>query len=374
MIDNIRLWYLWLSSIPGIGVVKTKRLMDAFGNGERIYRADLNVLMKTGGISENDAGRIKACSNKEFFKENVIEVLRKCDDIGASYICCRDERFPKKLKEIYDTPSGLFFRGSLPDMKRPCVAIVGARDCSSYGKAAADYFARELSQKGIQIISGMARGIDSIAHEAALDACGDTFAVMGCGIDICYPASGIELYENIISRGGVISEYPVGVKASAVNFPMRNRIISGICDAVIVVEARVKSGSLITADLALEQGREVMAVPGRITDKLSFGCNELIKNGAVPVTDISDVERILGITCTDVDKEKEVLNGGEDKIKFRLASYEKIVYDKLCLKPMHVEEIAAEAGMRYQDAKSILMKLMIYGVVAQVARDYYIRC
>ena len=189
--------------------------------------------------------------------------------------------YPDRLRTIPDAPAGLYVKGSLPGAGKS-LAIVGARDCSEYGKYVAGAFAEEAARAGIQIISGMARGIDSIAQKAALKAGGKSFAVLGCGVDICYLASQKSLYEDLCSAGGVLSSYPPGSPPLARQFPPRNRIISGLADAVLVVEARQKSGTLITVDMALEQGRDVYVVPGRITDRLSDGCNRLLAQGAVP--------------------------------------------------------------------------------------------
>ena len=184
-----------------------------------------------------------------------------------------EKEYPRRLKEIPKPPEKLYILGSLPVERIPSVAVIGARDCSEYGRYVAARLGSVLGRKGIQVISGMARGIDGIAQEAAVDAGGYSYAVLGSGVDVCYPASNKSLYEKLKVTGGILSEYPPGTSAIARNFPARNRIVSGLADAIIVVEAREKSGTLITVDMALEQGREVYAVPGRITDSLSVGCN-----------------------------------------------------------------------------------------------------
>lgn len=189
--------------------------------------------------------------------------------------------YPDRLRTIPDAPAGLYVKGSLPQAGKS-LAIVGARDCSEYGRYVAGAFAEEAARAGIQIISGMARGIDSEAQKAALNAGGKSFAVLGCGVDICYPPSQRDLYETLCSRCGVLSPYAPGSPPLARQFPPRNRIISGLADAILVVEARQKSGTLITVDMALEQGKEVYVVPGRITDRLSDSCNRLLAQGAAP--------------------------------------------------------------------------------------------
>lgn len=199
-----------------------------------------------------------------------------------------DACFPERLRGIQGGPKSLYYLGELPSEYYPAVAIIGARDCSEYGKYIAMEMGKILGKNEIQVISGMARGVDGIAQKAALEAGGASFAVLGSGVDVCYPAGNRDLYERLKTQGGILSEYEPGTRALARNFPPRNRIVSGLADAVVVVEARLKSGTLITVDMALEQGREVYAVPGRVTDRLSDGCNKLIKLGACPVLDYEE--------------------------------------------------------------------------------------
>lgn len=203
-------------------------------------------------------------------------------------ILLTDREYPHRLLEIPQAPKQLYVRGRLPEEGVPSVAIIGARDCSYYGQEVAKRLGKLFGENGIQVISGMARGIDGIGQQAALQAGGSSFAVLGCGADICYPRQNQDLYDRLCKQGGVISEYEWGTPPRAGNFPPRNRIVSGLADAVIVVEARKKSGTLITVDMALEQGKEVYAVPGRMVDDLSSGCNYLIKNGAGILLDMEE--------------------------------------------------------------------------------------
>ncbi len=203
-------------------------------------------------------------------------------------ILLADREYPRRLLEIPQAPKQLYVRGKLPEEGVPSVAVIGARDCSYYGQEVAKRLGRLFGENGIQVISGMARGIDGIGQQAALQAGGSSFAVLGCGADICYPRQNQDLYDRLCKQGGVISEYEWGTPPRAGYFPPRNRIVSGLADAVIVVEARKKSGTLITVDMALEQGKEVYAVPGRLVDDLSSGCNYLIKNGAGILLDMEE--------------------------------------------------------------------------------------
>ena len=197
-----------------------------------------------------------------------------------SFVTSFDSMYPERLKGIPDAPAGLYVMGKLPKESDIAVAVIGARDCSDYGRYVAERLGAFLGERGVTVVSGMARGIDGISQWAALEAGGSSIGVLGCGVDICYPATNRKLYDRLLEKGAVLSEYPPGTPPRPMNFPARNRIVSGLADGVVVVEARDKSGTLITVDMALEQGREVFVVPGRNTDGLSIGCNKLIKQGA----------------------------------------------------------------------------------------------
>ena len=240
------------------------------------------------------------------------------------YIANSDQEFPEKLKELHDCPKGIYVRGKLPDPGKKSVAIVGARMCSAYGRATASYFARVLAANDVQIISGLALGIDGAAHEGALMAGGATFAVMAGAVDTCYPRAHIELYEQMRRTGGIISEEPCGCPPLPKLFPKRNRLISALSDMVLVVEAKKKSGSLITADFAAEQGRDIFAVPGRLEDSLSEGCNELIFQGAGTAISPERMLEIMGKNCEKSDNSKLFMQNV-------LARQENMVYSCLSL-------------------------------------------
>ncbi len=285
---------------------------------------------------------------------------------AVRYISKKQEEYPEKLRNIIDQPEGLYLLGGLPDPRQKAVAIVGARACSYYGRSAAEYFARELAKAGVLIISGMAQGIDTAAHIGALEGGGATYAVLGCGVDVCYPKSNEGLYRNILQKGGIISEYAVGEPPIAFHFPLRNRIISGLSDAVLVVEARKKSGSLITADLALEQGKDVYAVPGGIFDPLSEGCNQLINQGAGIALHPEDLLRDLGIFTKKSKKREENSNN-------MLATKEKMVYSHLCLHPKSVEELRREVELTTQDLLSVLLELEMSGYAREIAKNHFVK-
>lgn len=263
-------------------------------------------------------------------------------------------------------PEKLWYIGRLPDETKPSVAIIGSRRSSIWGNETARYFANELARAGVQIISGLAWGIDGMAHEGALEAGGDTFAVEGCGVDRCYPAGHGALYDKICENGGVLSEQAPGKPPLACYFPARNRIISGLSDLVLVVEARERSGSLITADFALEQGKDVWAVPGRITDELSQGCLNLIKQGA----GVADKpETILEALGTYRKQKKD--SAKEPKIL--LAKEEDIVYSWIRLQPASLEELVQRTGFPASRVLAVLTGLELRGLIREIQKNHYIR-
>ena len=277
-----------------------------------------------------------------------------------------EKEYPERLAVHSGMPKKLWYLGRLPDPDRPSVAIVGARRSSAYGNAMARLFAEHLAAAGVQIISGMAWGIDSCAHEGALKAGGDTFAVLGCGVDVCYPPGKTELYECLKEKGGILSEQPPGRPPLAGFFPARNRIISALSDLVLVIEARERSGSLITADFALEQGKDVWAVPGRLGDELSRGCLNLLKQGAGLADRPETILEALGIS-----KEKTVLPKKDTKIL--LAKDEDIVYSWIRLQPAGLEELISKTGFPASRVLSVLTGLELKGLIREIRKNHYVR-
>lgn len=275
--------------------------------------------------------------------------------------------YPEKLKNYEDMPEMLYVKGRLPSSGRPSAAIVGARMCSPYGRIQAFHYAKELSQAGVQIISGLAWGIDSEGHRGALEGGTPTFAVLGNGADICYPRSSRGLYQRIIrEQGGVFSEYPPGTQARKYFFPARNRIISALSDLVLVVEAREKSGSLITAQWALDQGKAVFALPGPVNEELSRGCHRLIYDGAGIALSPEILMRELGLNCKNKIKSKE-------KDELGLASNLKLVYSCLDLRPKSGDFISQETGLPPEKTAAALVELEVLGLVREIGRHYYVK-
>jgi len=284
---------------------------------------------------------------------------------ASRYIDKENAGFPTLLKHIHNPPKGLYIRGEIPGDDSPRVAIIGSRACSEYGISAAAMLSRGLAESGVVIVSGMARGIDAAAHRAAIEAGGKTIAVLGCGVDICYPPEHDKLMEQITQNGCVISEYELGTKPQRYYFPARNRIISGLCHAVIVVEATEKSGTSVTANHALDQGREVFAVPGSVFSKVSRGTNNMLKQGAIPATCAEDVLHELKLASWH-----NTIHEKNSDEKINLAPNEKLVYDCLGLDKnfagVHIDEIINKSNLPAQEVQYILMKLEIAGHVKRL--------
>lgn len=279
-----------------------------------------------------------------------------------------DKNYPERLKPYKDKPNKLYIIGEMPREDIPTVAIIGARACSNYGRQMAKSIGRELASKGIQVISGMARGIDTYSQLGALEGGGKTFAILGCGVDVCYPVENIELYENIKKCGGIISEYPPGDKPLNWHFPRRNRIISGLADAIIVIEAKEKSGSLITVEWALEQGKDVWALPGRVGESLSIGCNRLIKAGAGIITDVKNiVEEIFPNFKYVVFRDEGA--GCDDKKPLEKDFL--LLYSELSLQPKSIYTLIEETGLGIEQVMNGLMQLQLMGLVEQPVCNYY---
>lgn len=277
-------WY-WLCNIPEMWQAKISKLMKTFRTPRALYDASPEVIKKLTGVADEEIIRITESRQKHSESEELAALSRR----GIRFICPADAEYPERLRHLYDKPYGLYVRGELPDDRLPTAAIVGARSCTSYGRQMTERLAKSLAGHGIQTVSGLARGIDSHCHIGTIAGGGKTFGVLGCGIDVCYPPENRELFEDCAAHGGIISEYPPGTQPLGWQFPHRNRLISGLADKVIVMEAKEKSGALITVDFALEQGKDVFALPGRVTDPCSRGCNRLIRQGAMLLTDTDDI-------------------------------------------------------------------------------------
>ena len=294
------------------------------------------------------------------------EEYQKLEQNQVQFVTMLDEEYPKRLRNITSPPYTLFIKGNLPREDRRAVAIVGARECTPYGQAMAKEFAKTLARKGVQIISGMARGVDSAGQSGALEVGGDSYGVLGCGVDVCYPREKFELYMKLQKQGGILSEFPLGTNPLPQYFPARNRIISGLADTILVMEAKEKSGSLITADTALEQGKDVYALPGPINSRLSMGCNRLIRQGAGILLSPEELLDELGI-CQVNKKENE------EQIKLLLETTEKLVYSCLDLQPRNLEYLFHATKIPTSELLDALMSLQLKGVVSEISKNYYVK-
>ena len=277
--------YIALNMMAQVGPVGVRTLISALGTARSIFEADPDALRRVPGVGRK---RMDALIEQRGVIDWAGESAR-AEELGAAIVTQIDAAYPGRLLNIYDPPLALYVRGDLLTRDEHAIAVVGTRRASHYGRESAGKLAYQLAQAGYTIVSGLAEGIDTAAHEAALSAKGRTIAVIGSGLDCLYPASNKKLADAIAGSGAVVSEFPLGKRPDRTTFPMRNRVVSGLSQGVLVVEAGLKSGALITADLALEQGRTVMAVPGRIDSYTSQGSHRLLRDGARLVTDVDDV-------------------------------------------------------------------------------------
>lgn len=375
---NINQEKIYLYSLINTGLfanASLRKLRKLFGNFENIYKAskdDLSLHISEGSLT-------KYLNFRE--SHDIYSDFEKLSLKNISLIMNEENSFPPRLREIPDAPVALLVNGRLPNPNIPSVAIIGARGCSNYGSFMAAEYASTIASTGIQIISGMASGIDGIAGSAALNAGGHSFAVLGCGPDVCYPQSNQQLFDRLKEKGGIISEYALGSSGVKWHFPVRNRIISGLCDALLVIEAKEKSGTIITVDAALEQGKEVYALPGRTCDALSAGCNQLIRQGAGML--ISPEEFLSEYLQSISDKEEyknfftNTLSNASlnnKKIVFSSAK-EKTIYESLDYNSKSIDEIMFEVCTHFAislpDLMSHLTNLCIRGLIESVSGTNY---
>ncbi len=351
----------WLDNIE-ISSGKKQALLKEFQSAKEIYQTKEKEYEKIPGWQEKDTRKIKEAKRQWDLEKRAEELDKK----GIRIITCEQEEYPERLRQIQDNPYALYVKGELPKEEQKSVAIVGARKCSEYGYYMAKKLGEVLGKNNVSVISGLADGIDSAGQRGAVNLGGSTYAVLGCGVDICYPKSNRILYEQIAKTGGILSEYPPGTQPKSYYFPARNRIISGLADVVVVMEAKKKSGSLITADLALEQGKEIYALPGRVTDALSFGCNRLIREGAGVLISVED----FLTDCNIVSERKENLS---KNFKVSLAKEETLVYSCLGLEAKNIDDILEETGLSVSCVAGVLMKLQMSGAIRESFKNHYIK-
>jgi DNA processing protein len=356
MAEEIFYW-LALSLIPGLGSILIKRLLDQFETPEAVFRAPMKRLLKIEGLGEKVAGQIQ----RGPLEKLVVTELSLLKEVGGRIITLKDEDYPKRLKDIYDPPALLYIRGELKREDELAIAIVGSRKTSPYGRWITEKIGQDLAHHGVTVVSGMARGIDSVVHQGALQGGGRTIAVLGCGVDVIYPSENRSLFYQIIEHGAVLSEFPMGTPPEGGHFPRRNRIISGLSIGVVIVQASSESGSLITAGYALEQGREVFAVPGNVGAEGSRGTNRLIKEGAKLVESSEDIlEEIL----PQWRREEETVQKAEIHVP-DLPEDERLLYNLLGETPLHIDAIIRESQLDPGKVSSLLLNLELKGLISQ---------
>lgn len=350
---------LWLASLTNINSGKRIQVRELCGSAQAVYELREETLKNMNLFTDNELKHLLESRKKDLNRawERFLGQSIQMFPIGS-------RQYPQRLKDIAQPPYAIFCNGSMPDARKS-VGIVGARMCSEYGRSIAIKLGKMLAEKDVQVISGMALGIDSASHAGALQGKGSTFAVLGCGCDICYPKNAHNLYENIqTSGGGILSEYPPGTEPLPYRFPERNRIISALSDCLVVVEAKKKSGSLITADAALEQGKDVYAVPGRFGDALSEGCNALIGQGAGIIYDMDVFLQNLGYLPEKNAETTKIKNISLDKS-------EQLVYGCLGLHSRYINYIIEETGLDLFTVLRSLDKLKRCGLVQETFQNYF---
>jgi DNA processing protein len=353
---------IWLTSISNIGSIRVKRLLERFGSAKGVWNASPEELVNIKGINKELCHNIINSRNPEKI-DHYIEKMKKLGivtvDIGSSY-------YPPLLREIYNPPYLLYAKGNVSLLTNKCIAIVGSRNSTHYGKKVAFKLAGQLSKRGFTVVSGFARGIDSYAHKGAMAVAGTTIAVLGNGLDVIYPRENYSLMKEIMENGLMVSEYPPGTSPLRGNFPARNRLISGLSVGVVVVEASEHSGALITADFAVEQNREVFAVPGNINSPNSTGTNRLIKEGAKMVNSVEDIlEELTGFT------EQKALPSTRQSKNIGISD-ENGVLTLIGAQPVHIDDLVEDTGLEIGELNAHLSSLEVEGRIERLPGNYYV--
>jgi DNA processing protein len=357
--DNLRYW-VGFSKVAGIGPARLRRLLDYYGQIKDAWLANPGELRAIGLDKRSVENLVSTRHQLDLEAE-----LEKLTQLKVSVITWESPEYPQLLKNVHHPPPVLYVRGELTVQDDWAVAVVGTRRATVYGREATQFFVRGLVENGITVVSGLAYGIDTEAHRTAVSAGGRTVAVLGCGVDVVYPAENRKLSETIIEQGALISEYPLGTKPEASNFPQRNRIISGLSLGILVVEGAIRSGAQITVDYALEQGREVFAVPGPILRKSSAGPNYLIQNGGAKlVMQVNDILEELNLTMVAQQSEARAIIPDND--------IEAILLKQLSTEPTHVDDLGQATHLSAADIASTLTMMELKGMVRQVGGMNYV--
>jgi len=361
--QELKYWLAW-NRISDIGPKRFHKLMEYFGSAENAWSVKSEEISRVLNLSNKISSRISEEKNN-ITPEQELDLLAK---YKANVLTIKDDLYPENLKTIHDPPPVLYFKGNIIKQDKNSISLVGSRKATYYGKMVAENLSKDLALAGLTIISGMARGIDTAAHKGALSVNGRTFAVLGCGIDLIYPPENRRLAKEIEESGALITEFSFSTLPERQNFPRRNRIISGLSLGTVVVEAGEKSGALITADFALEQGREVFAVPGNITSSLSNGTHNLIKQGAKLVNNYRDIlEEIPGIITQEINT-KEI-----SAEKFSLSEEEQIIYKIISNQPIQIDEIIEVSKLSASKVSEILLNLELKDLIKEIEGKKFIK-
>ncbi len=352
-------YYVAFNMVKGIGAVRFQALLDYFGDPQVAWQAPAETLLKTGLSPKIVENLVRLRSGLDLDK-----VMERLQRLGIKVLIREDEAYPRRLKEIEQPPPVLYVRGELLPEDDFAVAVVGTRKVTVYGRQVAEEIGAYLAQNGITVVSGLARGVDAVAHLAASQAGGRTIAVFGCGVDRIYPPEHHHLAERIMECGALISDYAPGTPPDAINFPPRNRIISGLSLATVIVEAGETSGALITATFAAEQGRDVLAVPGNIHAAQSTGANRLIQQGARPMLRVEDILDALKLDHVQSHQQARTILPAD--------ALEASILSLMSAEPLHIDEIQAQSGLSIDKVSATLTMLELKGMVRQVGGMNYV--
>ncbi len=371
-------YWIALRMVPGVGTMTYRKLLNTFVTPEQVFSASRHLLRSVPGIAEKTVANIL---NFEW-SDRIKRELEAIEKARVQVVTWQDSQYPERLKRIFDPPPILYVKGNDLEAHELMLAVVGSRKASTYGRTVAENLCREFAVKGLSVVSGMARGIDSAVHRGTLKAGGRTVAVLGCGIDVIYPPENTRLYHEIAEKGSLVSELPMAAKPDRGNFPARNRIISGMSLGTVVVEAGARSGALITADMALEQGRDVFAVPGNITSASSRGTNRLIKQGAALVEHADDV-----LNAIPLELSRDLQHHLQEEFSFHhssspeqpdsspsdLSEHEQCVFELIEQQPIHIDEITVRSKLPSGTVSAILMMLEMKSLIRQLAGKMFLR-
>ncbi len=372
-------YWIALNMVPGVGAITYRKLLNAFQTPEGVFSAPPHLLRAIPGIHEKAVNHILRFEVTASLEKEFMEIEKH----HVHVITWDDDEYPEQLKMIFDPPPLLYVKGNVFQSYEVMISVVGSRKASTYGRTVCEHLCREFAVKGMSVVSGMARGIDSAAHRGTLKANGRTIAVLGCGVDVIYPPENARLYDQILEKGAIISELPMSTKPDRGNFPARNRIISGMSLATVVVEAGGQSGALITADMALEQGRDVFAVPGNITSASSKGTNRLIKQGAALIEHADDV-----LNAIPLELSREIQQGLQQEFSPRptrsaeqpgtlslppLTPTEQQVFDVIEQQPLHIDQIIVRTDLPSGTVSATLMMLEMKNVIRQISGKMFLR-